>query len=382
MRCTKKIIYTENLRNNIDEIKKNMNPGVKLCCAVKADGYGNDGIKTAEIAEEMGASYLAIATVSEGIELRQNNIKCELLLLSPCCPEEFPELIKNNITPVVFDKETIALLNNEAEKSEKTDYPVFLAVDTGMGRIGCYPEEAAETAENIVKSGNLSLKGMITHFAVSDSISPENVEFTNEQYSRFMQAISNVKEKGIDPGIRTCSASAAAIALPEYQLDMIRPGIILYGYYADEVTKDYLCKKNIHLNLKPVMQFETSVAAIRHFMPGQTVSYGRTWKCTKETQIAVLPVGYADGLLRRNSPGMRVTINGKSYPIAGRICMDQCMVDIGLHNKDVKRWDKVIIFGPKDKGSLYDAEDIAKMTNTISYEIMTSISKRVEKIFL
>ena len=160
MRCTKKIIYTENLRNNINEIKKNMKAGVKLCCAVKADGYGNDGINTAKIAEEMGASYLAIATVSEGIELRQNNVKCDLLLLSPCCPEEFQELIENDITPLVFDEETIKLLNDQAKKTGKDCQSVFLAVDTGMGRIGCYPEEAGQIAEKITASSNLKLSGI------------------------------------------------------------------------------------------------------------------------------------------------------------------------------------------------------------------------------
>ena len=168
--------------------------------------------------------------------------------------------------------------------------------------------------------------------------------------------------------------------MPEMQLDMIRPGIILYGYYADEVTKSYLEKKGIKLNLKPAMQFETKVCSIRHFQKNQSVSYGCTWICSEQTDIAVLPVGYADGLLRRNSPGLKVSINGKAYPIVGRICMDQCMVDIGLDNKDVKRWDKAIIFGPKDKGAVFDADDIAKMTGTISYEVMTSLSKRVKRI--
>lgn len=380
MRCTKAIIYTENLKNNISEIKKNLKPGVKLCCAVKANGYGNDAINSARTAEEMGASYLAIATVSEGIELRDAGIKTELLLLSPCCPEEFKDLLENSITPLVFDQEVICELNRTASILKKKKCPVFLAVDTGMGRIGCYPEEAACLAKKIAETENLELKGMITHFAVSDGISQENKAFTAKQFDSFMSAIENVRNAGIDPGIRTCAASAAGIAMSEYQLDMIRPGIILYGYYADEVTKEYLESSGIKLNLKPVMQFETEVASIRHFKPGQTVSYGRTWKTDKETDIAVLPVGYADGLLRRNSPGLKVSINGKAYPVVGRICMDQCMVDIGKDNPDVKRWDKAIIFGPKDKGSVFDADDIAKMTGTISYEVMTSVSSRVKRI--
>ncbi len=382
MRATKAIIYSDNLRHNIREIKKNLKNGVKLCCAVKADGYGNGGVNAAKIAVEEGAEYLAIATVDEGAELRTAGIKANLLLLSPCVPEEFPELIKNKITPVVFDQEVISLLVKEVSKSDADSYPVFLGVDTGMGRIGCLPDEAVEIAKFINDSKKLKLAGMITHFAVSDGISKENIEYTKMQAEGFKKAYTSVQNAGINPGIRTCSASAAAIAMPELQLDMVRPGIILYGYYADEVTKEYLASKGIDFSIKPVMQFETSVCAIRRFTPGRSVSYGRTWECTKETDIAVLPVGYADGLLRRNSPGLKVTINGKAYPVVGRICMDQCMIDIGKDNKDVKRWDKAIIFGPKENGALYDADDLARMTGTISYEVMTSVSKRVVRYFV
>lgn len=380
MRCTKAIIYSDNLRNNINEIKKNLKPGVRFCCAVKANGYGNDAVNSAKIATELGASYLAIATVDEGIELRQAGIKTDLLLLSPCCPEEFAELVENKITPLVFDEEIVSELDMVCGECDAKNHPVFLAVDTGMGRIGCLPEEAANLAKTISASKNLKLAGMITHFAVSDSITEDNKAYTEKQFQNFKHATESVKACGIEPGIRTCAASAAGIAMPEYQLDMIRPGIILYGYYADEVSKAYLESKGIKLNLKPVMQFETAVAAIRRFTPGRSVSYGRTWTCQKETDIAVLPVGYADGLLRRNAPGLKVSINGKEYPVVGRICMDQCMVDIGLNNPDVKRWDKAILFGPKDQGALYDADDLARMTGTISYEVMTAVSKRVERI--
>ena len=159
--------------------------------------------------------------------------------------------------------------------------------------------------------------------------------------------------------------------------DMVRPGIIAYGYYPDEVTKDYLSAHGINIDLKPVLSFETEVVAIRHFPAGKSVSYGRTWISDKETDIAVLPVGYADGLLRRFSPGLEVTINGKKYPVVGRICMDQCMVNIGKDNKDVKLWDKVVIFGPEESGALNTADDLARIGKTISYEVLTSLTKRV-----
>lgn len=382
MRCTKAVIYRENIINNLMQVKSVLKPHTKICVAVKADGYGTSALETAKIASSLDIDYLAVATVDEAKTLRENGINLKILLLSLCSPEEFNDLFQYKITPLVFDLNFIEELEKSANKNSLKDFDVFLAVDTGMGRIGCLKDEASFLAQKIASSKVLKLSGMITHFAVSDSISKENIDYTNKQFLDFKYAIDSVKEKGIDPGLCTCSSSAAALAFPDFQLDMVRPGIIVYGYYPDEVSKQYLKLKKINVDFKPVMQFETQVVAIRHFKKGNSISYGRQWICEKDTDIAVLPVGYADGLLRRNSPGLEVTINGKLYPVCGRICMDQCMVDIGLNNKDVKRWDKAIIFGPKDKGSLLDADDIAKKTLTISYEVMTSVSSRVKRYII
>jgi alanine racemase len=166
----------------------------------------------------------------------------------------------------------------------------------------------------------------------------------------------------------------------DMHFDMVRPGIITYGYYPSEVTKEYLHSVHKDFDIKPVMAVETQVVAIRHFPKGKSVSYGRTYECPEDTDIAILPIGYADGLLRRFSPGMEVTINGRKYPVCGRICMDQCMVNIGKDNPDVKLWDRVVIFGPEESGALTTADDLAKIGNTISYEVLTSISKRVKRI--
>ena len=220
---------------------------------------------------------------------------------------------------------------------------------------------------------------MCTHFAVSDSLDKENIEFTNKQYENFEKAIENVKNKGIDPGICSCSNSAAIMNNKNMHINMVRAGIITYGYYPDDITKEYLKSVNKDIELKPVLSLETKVVAIRHFKKGQSISYGRTYVCEDDTDIAILPIGYADGLLRRFSPGLCVTINGKNYPVRGRICMDQCMVELGK-NHNVKLWDKVLIFGPKESGALNTADDLAKIGNTISYEVLTSISKRIERV--
>lgn len=386
-RCTRAILYKDNLKFNLEQIKKYVGNVTKICVAVKADGYGHNAVLTARLAEELGIEYLAVATVDEAIELRHAGIKAQILLLSICTPVEMSDLFEYKITPLVFGDEYIKLLikasqnycENTGAKSEQK-YPVFLAVDTGMGRIGCYPDEAGVQAKLIADSEHLKLGGMCTHFAVSDSLSTDNQAYTKTQFDEFKKAVENVKAQGIEPGICSCGSSAALLNNTDMHFDMVRPGIITYGYYPDEITHEYLQKEGKDFEIKPVLALETKVVAIRHFPAGKSVSYGRTWTAGGDTDIAVLPIGYADGLLRRFSPGLLVTINGKNYPVVGRICMDQCMVDIGKENKDVKLWDKVLIFGPAECGALNTADDLAKLGKTISYEVLTSITKRVQRV--
>ena len=382
MRCTKAVIYKENLKYNLKQIRSHVRPKTEICVAVKADSYGHNAVLTAKLAHEIGGiNYFAVATVDEGIELRENGITENIVVLSLCVPEEFENLFEYKLIPFCFGKEYIEALSQAADAhfSDDTKHEVFLAVDTGMGRIGCYPEEAGDDAELIYNSKHLQLKGMATHFCVSDGISENAQAFTWKQYGKFCLAVENVKARGIEPGICSCGNSAAIMNNPDMHFDMVRPGIITYGYYPDQVTKEYLHSVHKDFDLKPVMALETQVVAIRRFLKGKTVSYGRTYTCPEDTDIAVLPIGYADGLLRRFSPGMEVTINGKKYPVCGRICMDQCMVNIGKDNPDVKLWDKVLIFGPEESGALTTADDLAKIGNTISYEVLTSLSKRVRR---
>ena len=381
-RCTKAVLYQDNLRYNLKNIKKYIGNNVKMCVAVKADAYGHNAVLTAKIAQECSVEYLAVATVEEGIELRNNGITAKILLLSLCTKEEMSDLIKNKIIPLVYSFEHIGMLKKACTTLQQQKYPVFLAIDTGMGRIGCLPKDAGKEASFIEENEILKLEGMCTHFSVSDSQKKENIEYTEKQFEAFKLAIENVKKSGINPGICSCANSAALLCNPKMHLDMVRPGIITYGYYPDKDVKEFINSRNIDFDIKPVLAFETKVASIRHFNQGKSISYGREWICDDDTDIAVLPVGYADGLLRRFSPGLYVTINGENYPIRGRICMDQCMVDIGKNNDKVKLWDKAIIFGPEESGALNTADTLAEIGNTISYEVLTSLSKRVKREIL
>ncbi|MBQ9537690.1 MAG: alanine racemase [Treponema sp.] len=382
MRATRAVIHLGNLTHNINAIKKLINPGVKICAAVKANSYGHGAVECSRRLVAEGVDVLAVATVSEGEELRAAGINCPILLLSLCAPEEAEQAVANDITALVFDEEYIDMLSKAAAKLGKTAYTVHIAIDSGMGRIGCLPEQAGKIARAIKDSGNLSIGGTCTHFAMSDVVSQEAKEYTNLQYKRFLEAVDNIKKEGLNPGLRHCCASAASLVHPEMQLDMVRPGIILYGYYADDVDRDYLEKQGRALDLKPVMTLETEVSAIRHFSKGMSVSYGRTWIASENTDIAVLPIGYGDGLLRRwASQGLEVSIGGKRYPVRGRVCMDQCMIELGT-NSPVRRWDRAVIFGSQEDGACQDADSIARATGTISYEITSCITRRVPRIYV
>ncbi len=381
MRATKAVINLDFFKENIRNVRSFTDPSTKMCVPVKADAYGHGAVECAKAAVEAGADFISVAAVDEGVELRKNGIDARILLFSLCAPDEVPLAVENDITPFVFDQEYVEMFDKEAGRQKKKDYPVHLSIDTGMGRIGCKPEEASGIAQRIKGAVNLRLEGTMTHFATSDCKDPESVAYTKLQFKKFSGALESICNAGIDPGIRHCANSAATLDLPETHLDMVRPGIILYGYPAGDVNSEYLAKKGKKLELKPVMSLETLVSAIRPFKAGDSVGYGRTWTCDRDTNIAVLPIGYGDGFVRRfSSAGIKVAINGKEYPVRGRICMDQCMVDIG-QDSDVKRWDKAVIFGSKESGALQTAEDIAKLTGTISYEITTVLTRRVTRVF-
>ncbi|MBQ4554837.1 MAG: alanine racemase [Spirochaetaceae bacterium] len=370
MRATQAHINLDNLHENINIIKKYIKPSTKLCCAVKADGYGHGAVRVSVAALKAGASFLAVASISEGIELREAGIVAPILSLSLPLKDEIPSLIVHSITPLVFDTEFIDQLN-EVAISMHRKIPVHLKIDTGMGRVGCSKEEAATLAKKIAFTEGLYLEGVCTHLACADSLLEDDIAYTKKQISNFSYAVEQIKKEGINPGILHCSNSGAIFLHPEAHFDMVRPGIVIYGYSS--------CAKEMGIELKPVMEFSSQIVAIKHFKKGDSVSYDRTWVAKEDCDIGVIPAGYADGLLRRLSPGLEVSINGRMYSIVGRICMDQCMVYLGK-DYDVKRWDKVIFFGPEKNCNT--AEDLANSIETISYEILCGVNKRVPRIYV
>jgi len=366
MRATRAIVHLDSFLGNLKAIQQRVGPSRRICVPVKADAYGHGAVKIARVSLAAGAFCLGVADVQEGAELRREGISAPILLFSQPLPAEIPEIIKNCLSPLVSDDEFIAMLAKTAAEM-KIRLPVHLKIDTGMGRMGCTPAEAPSLARQITASTTLEYAGTATHLAVSDSAASQDMAYTEQQIAGFKEALEQIRAEDIDPGIIHAANSGAVVLHPEAWFDMVRPGIILYGYNLAGTPSP---------EVKPVMELRTNVALIKQVKKGETVSYGRTWTASYDTVIAVLPVGYADGLPRLASNKWQAVINGKTYPLVGRVCMDQCMADIGP-NTEVHRWDEASILGGPAPG----AGILAGRIGTIPYEITCNINKRVPRVY-
>jgi alanine racemase len=335
---------------------------------VKADAYGHGALSIAREALCRGAAFLAVATVGEGAELREAGITAPILLFSVPLPEELDDMIANALIPFVPDRAFAEAVAAAAARAGVAA-PVHLKIDTGMGRVGCRPEEALETARYIASRASLQYAGTATHLARADSRDPEAEAATTRQIERFTDALDAIRKAGIDPGIVHAANSGATLLRKDAHFDMVRPGILLYGYPPSPELADIS-------RTEPVMELVSRIVFIKKVRKGEPVSYGGTWTAPEDRFVGTVPAGYGDGLPRALSgSGFTVGIRGRRYPLAGRICMDQCMVDLGPELA-VERWDTVTLFG---KDSSFTAGDIAAAVNTIPYEITCNITKRVPR---
>ena len=341
---------------------------------VKADAYGHGALQIAETSLKAGAFCLGAATAAEGAELRKGGITAPILLLSQPHLQEIPEIIAAGLTPFVSDASLADALASYA-KAAKIKQPVQIKIDTGMGRIGCPAEEALALAKRIASCANLQLTGIATHFSAADSAAAQDIDYTKAQLARFEEAVGSIRGAGIDPGIVHAANSGAVILHPDTWLGMVRPGILLYGYKIPEAETPNTAMAP--LQIQPVMELKSAVVFIKRVKKGEAVSYGRTWTAGQDTNLAVLPVGYGDGLPRLASGKWQAVIGGKTYPLVGRICMDQCLADIGPQ-PDARLWDEAVIFG----GAAPDAGELARRIGTIPYEVTCNINKRVPRVYV
>ena len=367
------------LRANFRAVQKRAGD-LPLCAVVKADSYGHGAVQCARVFAEEGAAWLAVSCLAEALQLRQAGQKLPILILGHVQPEFAATLIKHHITAACYSLPQAKALSAAAVQAGGI-VDIHLKADTGMGRIGFplrtdFAQSIAEMLEVCALPG-LHMTGLFQHFAVADDDSTENIAYTEEQYQLFLRTYRALKAAGHEPPLVHCDNSAGVMLHPDWPNGeitapcMARPGIILYGFDpSDEVRFD---------TFKPVMKLKTVVSMVKELQPGQSTSYGRRFTAETPTKVATLCTGYADGYPRLLSCGKGIVeVHGTPCPVLGRVCMDQLMVDVTAV-PDVQEGDEAILWGGRVSDS---AEDIARKTDTISYEVLCGVSRRVPRVYL
>jgi alanine racemase len=365
-------VHLGNIRKNIEGIRQAVGPARNVLIAVKANGYGHGAVQVSLMAERTGlVDWLGVATVPEAIELRKAGLRLPILKFSPAFPEEMGAAVENGITLAVGERANIETLQMVC-KASGLKASVHLKVDTGMGRIGVSTDEAASLAVFIENEcPDVHLEGVFTHLPVSDEL--QQMPYTRKQVNLFKKAVAAiVKDLGRTPELVHCSNSGAVLGHEESWLSMVRPGIMIYGYYPDASTPK-------SIPLFPGISFLTRVSFLKRVKKGTSIGYGRTWEAPEDTWIGTIPVGYADGFNRLFSNCGRVLVNGKAYSIAGRVCMDQSMVNLGPET-EVRVGDEVVLIGRSGDQEITTYE-WAKTLKTITYEVTCQLNARVERVY-
>ncbi len=365
------------IAHNVKEIKKLLNPHVKLMGVVKADAYGHGVMETAKTILKNGADCLAVAFIDEAVQLRNSGITVPILILGNSAEESIDDLIEYDITPAVFTESFAAALSKRASKLGKRA-KIHIKTDTGMNRIGFLygsnSQENESTIKKIVQISqlpNIEIEGIFSHFSTSDE---DDTKYTYLQYKRFLELTERLKAEGVKIPVRHIANSAALVRFPEMQMDMVRAGVIMYGMYPSK-NVDYR-----GLVLKPAMQFKTRVINVKQVDYGAGISYGRQYIAKDLQKIATIAVGYADGYSRVLSDSAWVIVDGVKVKQLGRICMDQCMIDATMVN-NINIGDEVTLFGMSD-GEEIPIEDVADKMGTINYEIACIVGKRIPRIYI
>ena len=369
-------VNLDNIAHNISAIRRNLSAGTKILAVIKADGYGHGYRQVAITAIENGVDFFGVALADEAMQLRNDGFDVPILVLGPVEDDEFVHVVDKNISVTVFDIEIAKRLSAVATALGKKA-KIHIKLDTGMTRIGYMASEvfkvesAIDEIVEISKLPNIVIEGIFTHFAKADE--PDS-DYTKIQFNRFISMCDALEECGVDVGIRHCCNSGGIINYPEYHLDMVRSGIITYGYYPSEETF------SDKLDLRPAMQLKSRITDVKTVPEGVAVSYGGTYVTEKSIDIATICIGYADGYFRSLSNKASVIVGGKTASVIGRVCMDQTMVDVtGI--KNIKIGDEVILFGT-DGNNTITVDSVAQLAGTINYEVLSVVGKRVPRVYI
>lgn len=355
------------LEFNYRQIQKRIPEGVKLLAVVKADAYGHGAIPVSLKLEKLGVEYLGVAIPEEGVELRRGGVKAPILVLGGIFGREVDQIFRFRLTPVIFRKDSLKLLFQEAERRRRK-VKVHLKVDTGMGRLGVPLSAWPDFLKEVKRFPKIEIEGILSHFSMLDA----EKDYTQNQWGAFQRAVTIAQEMGISCQYLHMASSATLTAFPGYSAKLVRPGIMLYGSYPSPKFQSLI-------PLKPVMTLKTRIHFLKSVPPGTRISYGGTFKTKRESLIATLPIGYADGYSHHLSNHGEVLIHGKRAPVVGKVCMDFIMVDV----TDIPRvsvGDEVILMGRQGREQI-TAEEIAEKINSISYEVLCLIGKRVPRVY-
>jgi alanine racemase len=357
---------------NVREIKGLLKDKVEMMGVVKADAYGHGVLEVVRTLLDSGVTQLAVSMLDEAIQIRKSGIDVPILILSYTEPARADEIIQYDVTQTVYSNELAQALSEASERLGRS-VRVHVKVDTGMTRIGFIP--GLKTVEEIIGISRLPgviVEGIFTHFASADEAERD---YTWMQYERFISLCNELEGAGLHIPVKHVCNSAGIVQYPEMHLDLVRPGIILYGLHpSSQVDKSMIC-------LKPAMTLKAKVILVKDVEPDTCISYGRTFRTACKSRIATIPIGYADGYARLLSSKGRVLVNGESAPIVGRICMDQCMIDVTDFKYEVKAGDEAVIFGSQGDACI-SVDEVAAEIGTINYEIVCNIGKRIPRVYL
>jgi alanine racemase len=364
-------INLDNIAHNVKEIQRLVGKRTEIMAVVKADAYGHGVLETVSTLIENGTSRLAVSMLDEAIQLRKIGIDVPILVLSHTNPKRADELIKYQITQTIYSHDMAKILSDEALR-QGVKAKVHIKIDTGMTRVGFPPGySAVKAVMEIQKLPGIIIEGIFSHFATADE---KDSSYTMHQIELFESIISELNRIGILIPIRHISNSAAILQYPEFSMELVRPGIILYGIYPSEEVR------KVDADFKPAMTLKTNIAMIKWVEAGTAISYGRKFTTGRKSLIATIPVGYADGYSKLLTGKGRVLVNGQFAPVVGSICMDQCMIDVTEIDGDVKTGDEVVLLGKQGNREI-TAQELAGYIGTIPYEIICIIGKRVPRVY-
>jgi alanine racemase len=360
-------VDTGALAHNLRTVRRLVGDGVRILAVVKADAYGHGAVPCARAFVEAGADWLGVALVEEGVELRRAGLLTPICVLSGMAGvDDAKVLVAHRLTPLIYRPDHLAAMGAAVRAAGLSSYAVHLKVDTGMGRWGALPEEVDAFLTALRRHPELELEGLATHFACADDEDPAAV---GRPLALFREVEALVRQRGFDVRLRHLSNSAAVLAHPLTHVDMVRPGLMLYGQSPVAQVTD----------LRPALTLRTRIAHLRDVPAGFSVSYGGTFVTARPSRLATLPIGYADGLPRRASQRARMLVRGHHAPVVGRICMDACVLDVtGVPGAALG--DEVVIIGEQQSASIR-ADELAAHADTIAYEILTGLGKRVPRIY-